>query len=79
MVREIRSAIADSGLTPYALAGLSGVDEMGVRRFISRERSLSLVSAARIAAALGLQLVRKARPKPRPEVSPSAIQGDGGS
>ena len=66
LTAEIRSAIADSGHGPYALAKLSGVDEAAIRRFVSRERSLSLESADRIASALGLQLVRKARAKTRP-------------
>jgi transcriptional regulator with XRE-family HTH domain len=62
--REIRQAIADDGRTPYALAKAAGVDEAAIRRFLTRERSLSLESADRLASALGLTLVRKLR-KPR--------------
>lgn len=61
LIREIRSAIADDGRTTYALAKDSGVDEASIRRFVSRERSLSLESADRLACALGLALVRKGR------------------
>jgi hypothetical protein len=39
----------------------AGVDQAAVRRFISRERSLTLDSANRPAVALGLSVVREAR------------------
>ena len=65
LTREIRSAITDDGRTNYALAMDAGVDESALRRFQSRERSLSLETADKLAVALGLQLVRKARPKAR--------------
>jgi hypothetical protein len=64
--RELHSAIADSGLTPYALMGLSGVDEMGIRRFMSRERTITLESADKLAVSLGLHVIRKARYKSKP-------------
>lgn len=62
--REIRLAIVDDGRTQYALAKLADVTESAVRRFVSRERSLSIGTAGKLAQVLGLQLVRKARPKP---------------
>jgi len=63
LVAELRSAIADSKASPYALAKAAGLDEAAVRKFIGRARSLSLDSAARLADALGLRLVRPAKPR----------------
>ena len=68
LTREIRAAIADDARSPYALAKDAGIDEASLRRFISRERGLSLDSADALAVALGLQVVRKSRVRkaPRP-------------
>lgn len=63
LVAELRSAIADSGATPYAVAKAAGVDEAAVRKFLTRSRSLGIDSAGRIAEALGLRLVRPSRPR----------------
>jgi len=65
LTREIRAAMVDSGLTSYALATLSGLDESAVRRFMSRERdSIMLSTADKLCVALRLKLVRQGRPKP---------------
>ena len=73
LTREIRQAIAEDGRNLNALAVDAGVDQAAVRRFMSRERSLSLESADRLAVALGLSLVRKSRPrKAGPSQTPSA-------
>ncbi len=50
-------AIRDSGLSHYALGKAAGVAPAQLDRFVSGERSLSLASAAKVAAALGLVLV----------------------
>lgn len=63
LTRELRSAIAEDGRNLNALAVAAGVDQAAIPRFVSRERSLSLDSADRVAVALGLSLVRKGRPK----------------
>lgn len=74
ITRELRSAIADfvarDGQTLYGLARTSGVDEAAVRRFVSRERSITLDSADRLASALGLAVVRKVR-RPKAPSLPS--------
>jgi ribosome-binding protein aMBF1 (putative translation factor) len=74
--RELHSAIVDhvavEGRTLYSLAKLAGVDEATLRKFQSRERSLTLQSVDRLAAFLGLKLVRSARAKPKA----SAIEAD---
>jgi len=85
LVHEIRSAIDDSGLSHYHLAKDSRVDEASVRRFLSRERSLSLDSAGRIFGALGLKVVRPARwnkalrrePAPKAQTSEPEPETDG--
>lgn len=68
LITELRSAIADSGQTPYELAKEAGINPAAVYRFLTRERSLSLDSAARIHQSLGLKTVRpsKLRAKARP-------------
>ncbi len=55
----------DSGLTRYAVAKGAGVDVAALLRFMSGERTLTLPSAAKLAAFLGLELrptKRKVRP-----------------
>jgi transcriptional regulator with XRE-family HTH domain len=54
----LRSALKASGLTHYAIAKLSGVTPSQIDRFVSGQRDLTLHSAAALAAALGLELVR---------------------
>jgi len=68
LIAELRSAIADSGQSPYELAKEAGIDPAAVYRFLTRERSLSLDTAARIHQSLGLKTVRpsKLRAKARP-------------
>jgi plasmid maintenance system antidote protein VapI len=53
----LRDAIRDSGQTHYALGKAAGVAPAQLDRFVSGERSLTLASAAKVAAALGLVLV----------------------
>jgi len=56
----LRSAIARSGLTHYAVGHLASVSTSQIDRFMARERDIRLETAARIAAALNLEL----RPRP---------------
>jgi hypothetical protein len=49
--------IRGSGLTQYSLDKAAGFAPAPLDRFVSGERSLSLASAAKVAAALGLVLV----------------------
>ncbi len=55
----LRRAIRDSGLTHYRLAKDSGVSATILDRFMSGERGISFVTAAKIAGALGFVLVPK--------------------
>jgi len=50
------AAIKKSGLTHYSLGQLAGVAPAQIDRFISGERGISLATAAKLCAALGLEL-----------------------
>ena len=54
---ELRKRIEKSGVTIYALAGLADVSPQQVGRFVKGERDLTLATAAKLAGALGLELV----------------------
>jgi len=56
----LREAIKRSGHTHYALGKLAGIAPASLDRFVSGERSLTLASAVKVAAALGLVLVDQA-------------------
>ncbi len=65
---QLREAVAESELSRYRIAKLSGVSEGQLSRFVMdkddpRHRTLTLTSAARVAEVLGLELT----PKPRKE------------
>jgi hypothetical protein len=62
---KLLESIKKSGLTIYALAQHSKVDEAAIRRFISGERSLSLNSADRLCDYLGLRLVEHDESEPK--------------
>ena len=54
---ELRKRIEKSGVTAYALAGLADVSPQQVGRFLRGERDLTLATAAKLAQALGLELL----------------------
>jgi len=56
----LREAIKRSGQTHYGLGKLAGIAPAQLDRFVSGERSLTLASAVKVAAALGLVLVDRA-------------------
>lgn len=53
---ELRQAIADSGLTHYAIGKTAGVSPAVISRFSTGERGLTLAVADRICQALNLCL-----------------------
>lgn len=62
----LRDAIQSSGMTCYALANKAGLSQSVLSRFTSGERDISLGTAGKLAAVLGLELVtRSARPAPK--------------
>jgi hypothetical protein len=62
---ELRSAIADSGRPPSALAAEAGISHTIVIRFLARMQSLSLDSADALAEVLGLRVIRARKAKPK--------------
>lgn len=56
MVAAMLAAIKESGMTDYALAQASGVAASTIGRFTKGERDITLATAAKLAAVLGLKL-----------------------
>jgi transcriptional regulator with XRE-family HTH domain len=61
---DLRTAIVGSGLTAYAIAKRADTSPDVVSRFVTGERDVRLGTAARIAAALGLELKLPGRSSP---------------
>jgi len=53
---SLKTAIKKSGLSNYALSGLTGVDQSVLNRFMAGSRDITLDTASKIAAALGGEL-----------------------
>jgi DNA-binding phage protein len=66
LAAQLREAIEASGLTAYAIAKVSGVDSGILYRFLAGERDLTLDTASRIAAVVGVRFT-KPRRRPKPE------------
>lgn len=76
-VTELRSALADDGRSLRELAEAAAVDDASLRRFTNRERSLSLPVASRLAAVLGLRVIRSAKGRrPAPAKPGGESSGD---
>jgi transcriptional regulator with XRE-family HTH domain len=54
---QLREVIVSRGISASELAKLAGVDHRSIQRFLNGERDITLGSASRIAAALGVRLV----------------------
>jgi hypothetical protein len=52
-------AIAESGLSLYAISKRSGVAAPIIQRFVRRERDIRLETAEKIAEVLGLELTKR--------------------
>jgi len=63
IINQLRQAIESCGLSDCQLAESSGVSQPTITRFRNRSMGISFENAAKIAAALGLELrpVRKGR------------------
>jgi plasmid maintenance system antidote protein VapI len=57
LVEQLKSAIANSGLTTYAVAKGAGVPQAVLQRFVNGERDIRLATAAKLAAYLRLRIV----------------------
>ena len=53
---QLRRAIVGAAVSRYRLAALSGVSQASLSLFVSGKRTLTLESAAKLAAVLGLVL-----------------------
>lgn len=62
ILEPLKTAIAESGLTPYRIAKDAGLAPIVMTRFINGERGISLETADKIAVALGYGLARATRP-----------------
>src|SRR4051812_32331340 len=73
---QLRAAIVATGLTAYSLGKSAGVDAGMIQRFLNGERGLNLAAVDRLAAALGLRLVRASDDAP---ADPDRGVGAGGN
>jgi len=75
---QLRRLIVDSGMSHYALGKAAGVDPRQIDRFSDSERDLTLETAGKLAAALGVELVRR-RGRGRQAASRAPAPPAGGS
>ena len=61
IAEQLKQAIVDSGKTAYAIAREAGLRPEQVARFVTGKRDLTLSTAARVAAVLGLELRQPGR------------------
>lgn len=54
----LRQAVIESEFSVYRLAKMSGVSQPSLCRFVNRQRHLTLPAAAKLAATLGLELLK---------------------
>ncbi len=55
----VRDAVKQSGLSQYRLAINSGISHAAISRFMTRNQTLTLRSASRLLAAMGLRVELK--------------------
>lgn len=60
---KLKAAIAESGMTIYAVAQGSGVSHPILSRFLSGQRDLRLATAEKLAAFFGMTLTEPKTPK----------------
>lgn len=60
---QLRQAIERSGMTRYRVSQLSGISEAVLSRFATGQTDLTLGNTDKLCAALGLQVVLKAKGK----------------
>jgi hypothetical protein len=67
--RQLQSAIAATGQALYAIAKASGVAAPVLQRFVNGERGITLDTAGKVAAYLGLSLLPAKQEKPGAEIT----------
>lgn len=65
LAEQLRTAIRESGLSGNQLAHQAGVPQAVVSRFLRAERTITLDTASKLTAALGLELKPTGRVKKR--------------
>jgi hypothetical protein len=61
LTRQLQEAVAATGQSLYSIAQASGVAAPVLQRFINRERGITLETASKLAAYLGLGLLPESR------------------
>jgi hypothetical protein len=64
---QLREAIEASGMTAYAIAQASGVDDAVVYRFLAGQRDVRLTVASRLAAVVGVRFTKPRKGRRTPE------------
>ncbi|TKJ34635.1 MAG: hypothetical protein CEE38_17345 [Planctomycetes bacterium B3_Pla] len=59
MEQRLKRAVLTSNMSRYRIAKLSGLSEAQLSYFVNDKRSLTLPAAAKLAMALGLELIQK--------------------
>jgi len=62
---QLRQAILDADVSRYRLSKMTGINQGILSRFVHRERTVTLDTAAKLAAGLGLELTPKGKGKKR--------------
>ena len=57
--QRLKREVLDSDMSRYEIAKLSGLSEAQLSYFVNNKRSLTLPAAAKLAKALGLELISK--------------------
>lgn len=63
--QKLRDAIVNSKMSRYKISDLSGISEASLSLFVNGKRTLTLISAAKVAEVLGFELVEKQDKKAR--------------
>ncbi len=56
LVKQLKHAIHSSGQSVYAISNGSGIDHAAIHRFVSGERTITVETAAKLAAYFNLEL-----------------------
>jgi len=55
---DLKKAIAESGMTTYAIAKQCGISQIGIDRFVNGERDMRIETASKICHVLGYGLAK---------------------
>jgi DNA transposition AAA+ family ATPase len=62
MTAQLRQAIDDSGLTRYAIAKATGIDESALSKFYNGQRGINTNTLDKLGECLGLRIVMDQKP-----------------